>query len=238
MHCPRCNADLPNESAFCPQCGNQEMRSPIFQPDPQMPRRSNTGLYFLVGCTGCGIVFVSCWLLSFFFLGVFIAYVEHTSLVEKPIVLVGQDGSEITIGSDFPLYGKTLDDEDFDWESLRGKYVLVKFTATWCGPCAAAIPEMLEAYEKYHDKGFEIVSVYILEDEWDAVATVRRFVEQEKLPWVILSESLTIKGGQPSQRATFGIQRVPTKVLVDKEGKIIGFDDDYKRELRKLLVEE
>ena len=135
---------------------------------------------------------------------------------------------------DFFLYGKTIDDEDFDWESLREKYVLVKFTATWCGPCKGEIPGMLEAYQKYHDKGFEIVSVYIWEvEESDAVATVRQFVEQEKLPWIILSESLTAKAGQQPQGEAFGIKGVPTMVLVDKRGKIVASRNDYRQKLRK-----
>ena len=133
----------------------------------------------------------------------------------------------------FTLYGKTLDNEDFDWESLRGKYVLVKFTATWCGPCRKEIPSLLEAYEKYHDKGLEIVSVYIWEDEPNAVATVKQFVKQEKLPWIILSESLTAKAGQPPQGDAFGIPSVPTIALVDKEGKIIALRADYKQKLKE-----
>jgi len=141
------------------------------------------------------------------------------------------------VGSEFPLYGRTLDNEDFDWESLRGKYVLVKFTATWCPPCTAAIPGMLEAYEQYREKGFEIVSVYIGERGTDPVATVRRFVEREELPWIILSEALTVQAGQPPQGDAFGIRGVPTMVLVDKEGRVISLDGRYRQELRRVFGE-
>ena len=124
-------------------------------------------------------------------------------------------------GSDLKLYGKTLDDNDFDWDSLRGKYVLVQFTATWCGPCHMEIPGMREAYKKYHDKGFEIVSIYIFERGTDPVASVKEHVEHAKLPWIILSETLTEKAELPSYGKSYAIHGVPTMLLVDKAGKII-----------------
>jgi thiol-disulfide isomerase/thioredoxin len=138
----------------------------------------------------------------------------------------------LTSGSDPKLYGRTLDDKEFDWKRLRGKYVLIKFTATWCGPCKRVLPDMREAYDKYHDKGLEIVSVYIWEeDDSDPVATVKKSVEQEKLPWIILSETLTEQAKQPKQGDFYGCWNfvtshgVPTMVLADKEGKIIMTDD-------------
>jgi len=126
-----------------------------------------------------------------------------------------------TTGSDPQLYGRTLDDKDFNWEGLRGKYVLIKFTATWCGPCKREIPRLLELYEKYRDKGFEIVSVYVGERAPDPVAVVKEHVEHEQLPWIVISEALTEQAGQPKQGDVFDIHIFPTMVLVDKEGKII-----------------
>jgi len=195
------------------------MRSPIFPPDPQEPRRNNAGLYALIGGVALFVLL----------LGVM--------LTPGKVELREVKSISYRVGSDFPLYGKTLADKDFDWESLRGNYVLVKFTATWCPPCRAAVPGMLEAYEKYHDKGFEIVSVYIGEREPNAVATVERFVEREKLPWIILSEALTVKDGQTPQGAAFGIDTIPKMVLVDKEGKVISIGPQYAPELRKVFGE-
>jgi hypothetical protein len=76
---------------------------------------------------------------------------------------------------------------------------------------------MLKAYEQYHDKGFEIVSVYV----WDKLADTKHAVEEEKLPWLIVSEELTEKANKPPQGTTYCIQGVPTMLLVDKDGKII-----------------
>jgi thiol-disulfide isomerase/thioredoxin len=127
-------------------------------------------------------------------------------------------------GNDLKLYGKTIDNENFDWNSLRGKYVIVKFTATWCGPCKGEIPGLLSAYEKYKDKGLEIVSVYVWENgnaPDKIVENVKKFVDDEKISWLIVSEALTEKAGQPKQGEFYGIQGVPTMLLVDKNGKII-----------------
>ncbi|MDR2756618.1 MAG: TlpA family protein disulfide reductase [Planctomycetaceae bacterium] len=121
------------------------------------------------------------------------------------------------VGAELKLYGKTLDDQDFNWEALRGKYVLVKFTASWCGPCKSEIPGMLKAYKQYHDKGLEIVSVYV----WDKLDDVKHAVNEEKLPWFIVSEELTEKANQPPQGKAYGIQGVPTMLLIDKDGKVI-----------------
>ena len=140
---------------------------------------------------------------------------------KKEVVDLLQKHQRRQVGFDPKLYGQTLDDKEFKWSDLRGKYVLIKFTATWCGPCRAEIPGMLEAYEKYKDKDFEIVSVYVAQREDDPVATVKKMVEEEKLPWIILSEALTERAKQPKQGEFYAIRSVPTMLLVDKEGKII-----------------
>ena len=145
------------------------------------------------------------------------------------------------IGEDFDLYGKTMQDKDFDWNSYRGKYVLVKFTATWCGPCKMELPGMLEAYEKYHDKGLEIVSVYIWEADGDeGNDKVKKFVQNEEIPWTIISEPLTKKAEQPSQSDTFAelIDGVPTMLIVDKEGKVFAIEtrgETLQKILKKLF---
>jgi hypothetical protein len=83
------------------------------------------------------------------------------------------------------------------------------------------IPGMREAYKKYHDKGFEIVSLYVFERGDDPVAAIKEHVANEKLPWIIISETLTEKAGKPSYSESFAIRGVPMMLLVDKTGKII-----------------
>jgi len=157
----------------------------------------------------------------------FVLSAECTLSEEKKKELVSalEGILRLAVGVDPKLYGRTLDDKEFKWESLREKdkekYVLIKFTATWCGPCQMEIPGMKEAYEKYHDKGFEIVSVYMWQREHDPVATVKEYVEKQEIPWLIISEELSKRAEHPEFGAYYSIRGVPTMVLVDKEGKII-----------------
>ncbi len=70
--------------------------------------------------------------------------------------------------------GKTIKLEDF-----RGKVVLVDFWATWCGPCKAELPNVKEAYKKYHEKGFDIISISL--DQ--SVETCKNYVKENEMPW-------------------------------------------------------
>ena len=157
---------------------------------------------------------------------------------KKELIEELESALRLAPGVDLKLYGKTLDNKDFDWKSLRGKYVLIKFTATWCGPCKMQIPDMLKAYNKYKSKGLEVVSVYVFERGADSVATVKKAVEEEKLPWIILSEALTATAGQPEHGKCYGIRGVPTMVVVDKEGKIMmpaTHSDEWKKKLAEIF---
>ena len=149
----------------------------------------------------------------------------------------------LLLGSDPQLYGRTLDDKEFVWEDLLKKdsvkYILIKFTATWCPPCQMEIPGMLDAYEKYHNKGLEIISVYIFqENRGDAtpLETVKNYVKEKKLPWIVISETLSVRAKHPEYGKHYGIPGVPEMVLVNKEGKII-MTNARGVELRKKLEE-
>jgi peroxiredoxin len=98
--------------------------------------------------------------------------------------------------------------------SLRGKYVLVDFWASWCAPCRKENPNVVKAYQKYHDKGFDIVGVSLdtKKDAW------LKAIEKDSLTWNHVSD---LKGWESGIVKEFGIKVVPTSFLLDRSGKVI-----------------
>lgn len=98
---------------------------------------------------------------------------------------------------------------------LRGKYVLVDFWASWCGPCRKENPHVVSMYAKYHDKGFEVFSVSLdkTKQSWtDAIA-------KDKLTWP--NHVSDLKGWGSEAAKIYGVNSIPSTFLLDKEGRII-----------------
>ena len=138
------------------------------------------------------------------------------------------------IGNQMEISGTNLDGQPFDQKSLAGKVVLVDFWATWCGPCIAEMPNVLAAYEKYHDKGFEVVGVS-LDTDRDALET---FLKEKEIPWTILYEEPKGQGWQHPLASYYGITGIPTVILVGRNGKVVSMDvrgEKLGEELAKLF---
>lgn len=101
-------------------------------------------------------------------------------------------------------------------EFLKGKYVLVDFWATWCAPCLAELPRLQDAYRKYHDAGFEILSVSLDETR----PAVVDFVKVRKLPWLQVHNATA--GADLVE--TFGVSSIPAAYLLDPAGTIVRLD--------------
>ena len=126
---------------------------------------------------------------------------------------------------------KDPEGNEFGLADLKGKYVLVDFWASWCGPCRAFNPELVKIYEQYKDKNFEIlgVSLYKNKDKW------LKAIEEDNLTWKHISD---LKGWSCVHSRKYGVQSIPHAMLIGPEGKIISYKihgDELKEKLSELL---
>jgi peroxiredoxin len=107
----------------------------------------------------------------------------------------------------------TLDGKPIVLEQLRGKVVLVNFWATSCPGCIKEMPDMVETYKQYKDRGFEIIAVAM---SYDPPNYVLNFVQTRQLPFPVALDV----GGEHA-RAFGNVQLTPTSFIIGKDGRIL-----------------
>ncbi|MGN8059858.1 peroxiredoxin family protein [Pedobacter sp. 22163] len=103
--------------------------------------------------------------------------------------------------------------------SLRGQYVLLDFWASWCIACREENPNVVKAYNKFHDKGFTILGVSL--DQPGKREAWLNAIKQDGLTWTNVSD---LKFWNNEVVKLYGVQAVPQNFLLDKEGKIIAIN--------------
>ncbi len=115
-------------------------------------------------------------------------------------------------------------------ENYKGKYLLIDFWASWCGPCRAAIPKVKELYSQYKDKGFDVLSVSIDDDK----VAWKKAMKEESMPWEQL-----LSPDKDKTMKQFQFSGIPTMYLIDPAGNIIksftGYSPEAEKEIESIL---
>jgi len=137
-----------------------------------------------------------------------------SSATGQKLVARYQKAMELSIGKTLDFTQIDNKGDEFKLSSLKGKYVLVDFWASWCAPCRAENPNILKAYRTLKDKKLEIVGISLDESK----AAWLKAVAADAMPWAQVSD---LKGFKNDVAVRFGITAIPQNVLIDPNGVII-----------------
>ena len=143
-----------------------------------------------------------------------------------------QPAVESWIGKTVPeLVMQDINGKDISISSFRGKYLLIDFWASWCGPCRMENPNVVKAFNTYKGKNFTILGVSLDKDK----ESWKKAITQDHLAWTQMSD---LKYWNSQAVETFGFQGIPFNVLVDPSGKVVAQElrgEDLDSKLKQVL---
>jgi thiol-disulfide isomerase/thioredoxin len=137
------------------------------------------------------------------------------------------------LGKPVDIQFTAVDGRPVNVKDMKGKVILIDFWATWCGPCVGELPHVKEAYEKLHDKGFEIVGLSFDQDK----SALEGFVKEKGMAWPQYFDG---EGWGNKFGKQYGIESIPAMWLIDKKGNLRDMNarGDLQAKAEKLLAEQ
>jgi thiol-disulfide isomerase/thioredoxin len=166
---------------------------------------------------------------SYILLAIGVLYMVGRYLYKKPSVINGETAPNFT--------SMTLDGTAFDLSTMRGQYVLLDFWGSWCGPCIEEVPELKALHQKFYGKkfkdakNFDIVSFGVEKDRNRWAAAIQQL---DMSQWQHVSDFQYLES---PVAVLYGVRVIPTKILLNPEGVIIGVNLPT-AEMEKLLNEK
>ena len=138
----------------------------------------------------------------------------------------------LVIGAEFPGFSfEDLEKESVSLSDYQGKVVLIDFWATWCPPCIAELPHVLDVYQEYHDKGFEIIGISLDKDR----SKLETFIKENGMDWPQYFDG---KGWDNELSNKYAVSSIPATFLIGPGGKIIAKDlrgDELEKAVKKAI---